>query len=207
MEIISLSGNVSWKDVSVLITGCGSIGKRHARVLRSIGVKDIRICDPAEGQRKSLMAEGPITKEFATYEDGLASQPDAVLICTPPSMHIPMATQAMENGSHVLSEKPFSDSLDGVDELSDVIERSGKVFMVAFCFRYHEGIKKAKAYLDEDRIGRLISIRCRVSELGSAATLSGFSGPVGVTRLQGPRSADFATPATVRPTDRARPVR
>ena len=164
MEIISLSGNVSWKDVSVLITGCGSIGKRHARVLRSIGVKDIRICDPAEGQRKSLMAEGPITKEFATYEDGLASQPDAVLICTPPSMHIPMATQAMENGSHVLSEKPFSDSLDGVDELSDVIERSGKVFMVAFCFRYHEGIKKAKAYLDEDRIGRLISIRCRVSE-------------------------------------------
>ena len=164
MEMSSLSDNVSWKDVSVLIAGCGSIGKRHARVLRSIGVKDIRICDPAEGQRRSLMAEGPVTKEFAAYEEGLASKPDAVLICTPPSRHIPMAIQAMENGSHVLSEKPLSDSLDGVDGLAAVMKRTGKVFMVAFCIRYHEGIRKARAYLDEGRIGRLVSIRCRVSE-------------------------------------------
>ena len=164
MEMTGLSDNTAWKDTSVLIAGCGSIGKRHARVLRFLGVKDIRICDIAEEQRKSLMAEGPVTREFANYEDGLASQPDAVLICTPPGMHIPMAIQAMENGSHILREKPLSDSLDGVDRLSAVIERTGKVFMVAFCFRYHEGIKKAKAYLDENRIGRLVSIRCRMGE-------------------------------------------
>ncbi len=29
----------SWQDLSVLIAGCGSIGKRHARVLSGMGVQ------------------------------------------------------------------------------------------------------------------------------------------------------------------------
>jgi lactate dehydrogenase-like 2-hydroxyacid dehydrogenase len=32
----------AWQDLSVLIVGCGSIGKRHARVLHGLGVGDLR---------------------------------------------------------------------------------------------------------------------------------------------------------------------
>ena len=45
----------TWTDMSVLIVGCGSIGKRHARVLRSLGVADIRACDP----RRSSVKRSP----------------------------------------------------------------------------------------------------------------------------------------------------
>lgn len=38
----------NWNESSVLIGGCGSIGKRHARVLHALGVKDIRACDPVQ---------------------------------------------------------------------------------------------------------------------------------------------------------------
>ena len=153
-----------WKERSVLIAGCGSIGRRHARVLRSMDVRDIRICDPVAEQRNLLLSETQSAVEYSSYEEGLDSGPDAALICTPPSLHIPMAIRAMDSGAHVLSEKPLSSSLEGIGELESTIERTNRSFMVAFCFRYHEGLNMAKDMLDVGRIGRLVSIRCRMGE-------------------------------------------
>ena len=36
--------------------------------------------------------------------------------------------------------------------------------MVALCFRYHDGLVKAKQYLDSGRIGRLVSVRALMGE-------------------------------------------
>ena len=154
----------SWKALSVLIAGCGSIGKRHARVLTGLGVGDIRACDPIASQRDGLHRESPQVSILENFEEGLAGKPDAVLIGTPPKMHVPMAIQALEAGCHVLSEKPISDSLAGVDDLEKLANRLGKKLMVALCFRYHEGLVKAKSYLEEGRIGRLVSIRALMGE-------------------------------------------
>jgi UDP-N-acetylglucosamine 3-dehydrogenase len=153
-----------WQDLSVLIAGCGSIGKRHARVLDGLGVRDVRACDPVGGQRESLLAQVPTVKMYETYEAGLADHPDTVLICTPPWLHVPQAVQAIRAGGHVLCEKPLSDSTDGVDELAAVAEGEHKKVMVALCFRYHDGLVKARRTLDAGRIGRLVSIRALVGE-------------------------------------------
>jgi predicted dehydrogenase len=40
----------------------------------------------------------------------------------------------------------------------------GKKVMVALCFRFHEGLLRAKEYLDAGRIGRLVSIRALMGE-------------------------------------------
>ena len=74
----------AWTDLSVLIVGCGSIGKRHARVLRSLGVADVRACDPSPEQRQLLSAESPRVRMYDSYDAGLRDRPDTVLICTPP---------------------------------------------------------------------------------------------------------------------------
>jgi predicted dehydrogenase len=51
-----------------------------------------------------------------------------------------------------------------VKQLEETIRKTGKKFMVAFCFRYHEGLTLAKRFVDEGRIGRLVSARLRMSE-------------------------------------------
>jgi predicted dehydrogenase len=127
-------------------------------------MRDIRICDPDGKQRKALAAEGPVSGEYSDFESALKDHPDTVLICTPPELHIPMAVQALDSEAHVFSEKPLSDSLQGVKELEAAVERSGKVFAVAFCFRHHEGLTLARKYLQEGRIGRLVSLRLRMGE-------------------------------------------
>jgi predicted dehydrogenase len=153
-----------WNELSVLVVGCGSIGKRHARVLQSLDVRDLRACDPVAEQRQSLAADAPGVRLYDSYEAGLADRPDAVLICTPPKMHIPQAEQAIRAGCHVLTEKPLSDTLDGIDRLQSLADGCGKKVMVALCFRYHEGLRRAKDYLDSGRIGRLVSIRALMGE-------------------------------------------
>ena len=62
-----------WSEVSVLIVGCGSIGKRHARVLHGLGVSDLRVCDPESVQRAALLAETPVVKMYDSLAAGLAS--------------------------------------------------------------------------------------------------------------------------------------
>jgi len=150
-------------ELSVLIAGCGSIGKRHARVLRGLGVKDLRACDPVAAQAESLLRETPV-RMFSSYAEGLASRPDCVWIGTPPKQHIPMALEAIAAGAHVFCEKPLSDTGVGIDELAATACRAGRSVGVGLCFRFHDGLRKAKAILESGRFGRLVCVRCLVGE-------------------------------------------
>jgi predicted dehydrogenase len=153
-----------WRDLSVLIAGCGSIGKRHARALRALGVRDVRACDPVAAQRESLLAQVPGVRMYGCFEAGLTDSPETVLICTPPKLHVPMAMDAMRAGAHVLCEKPLSDTTEGLDELERLALREDRRLMVAMCFRYHEGLRGAKRCLESGCVGRLVSIRALMGE-------------------------------------------
>ena len=154
----------AWQSLSVLIVGCGSIGKRHARNLAKLGIGDIRVCDPVASQMEGLCAETPSSQPYPSFEAGLAARPDCVWIMTPPRLHIPMALRALMAGAHVFCEKPLCDSLDGVDELQRALAGSDRKMMVGLCFRFHEGLQQAKRMLDAGQIGRLVSVRALMGE-------------------------------------------
>lgn len=153
----------SRNDPSVLIAGCGSIGRRHARVLREVGVTDLRACDPLPAQRDALSRETPV-RMYSSYEEALADRPGTVFVCTPPKLHIPMALQALASGAHVFCEKPLSDTSRGLDELVAASQRTGRQVMTGLCFRYHAGLLRAKRLLERGEFGRLVGIRCLVGE-------------------------------------------
>lgn len=152
-----------FENLSVLIVGCGSIGRRHARILHGLGVKDIRACDSVESQRNALLLETPV-QLFTSYEQGLASRPATVFICTAPQLHISMALQAVEAGAHVFCEKPLSDSSVDFDKLSNVAQLAQRQIMTGLCFRYHKGLTRAKSLLASGQWGRLAAIRSLVGE-------------------------------------------
>jgi len=154
----------TWQDLKLLLVGCGSIGKRHARVLTSLGVSHIGACDIDAGQLAALIKESPNVQPHPTFLAGLEEHPAAVFVLTPPKLHVPMAMQAIRSGCHVFCEKPLSATLDGVDELAGLVTRSGQKLMVGHCFRYHEGLRLAKELLDAGAIGRLVSVRALMGE-------------------------------------------
>jgi predicted dehydrogenase len=161
---MTMNDSRDWRDVRVLVVGCGSIGRRHARVLQEIGVRDIAVCDPSEPARAAVQADLGLGEGYADYRHALEHGFDAVVLCTPPWLHIAQAKTAIEIGCDVLTEKPLSHNLEGIDDLIATVERHDRILMVAFCMRFHAGLLRVKSLLDEGAIGRLFSCRFEVGE-------------------------------------------
>ena len=59
-----------------------------------------------------------------SYEDMLADpRIDAVVLCTPHSMHVDQGVAAAERGKHVLCEKPFALTRAGAVQMPKVLRR------------------------------------------------------------------------------------
>jgi len=151
-----------WQKLSALVVGCGSIGRRHGRVLRQMGLADVRVCDPSPEMRAFAAERLSIARAYEHLPEALADQPNAVFICSPTGLHVEQAIESLNAGADVFIEKPLSISLDGVGELEKLAAK--KVVMVGHCFRFHEGLRQAKRWLKEGRIGRLASIRAVMGE-------------------------------------------
>ena len=149
--------------MSFLILGCGSIGQRHIRNLRMLGVQDISAYDPM-AERLELVAREHGVSTCPSIEAGLANKPDVALICTPPHLHTSIARQAVDAGAHVFVEKPIAHKLDGLDDLLRAAEMHKRILYVAYNLRFHAGLRKLKEILDSGAIGKLLVIRAEVGQ-------------------------------------------
>jgi len=137
----------------------GLVGKRSgafATGLRSL--PDVRIAavcepDPAERARLADRAGGlPAHAQHAAYDDLLdRGRPDVVVLGTPMHLHVPQAAQALERGTHVLSEVTAAVDLEQCARLVDAARRarrtSGVNYMMAenYCYRKDVVLVRAMA--------------------------------------------------------------
>lgn len=140
----------------VLVLGAGSIGRRHMRNLRALGIQDIAACDP-DPTRVAPMVDELSVRPFAEFQAALASfSPEAVFICTPPSLHVNQALEAIQAGAHVFLEKPLSDTLDGVDELLQEAKGRDRIIQVGYHLRFNAGLQQLKKLVEDKMIGRVL---------------------------------------------------
>src|SRR5262249_8836766 len=82
--------------------------------------------------------------------------------------HLALAEQTLAAGAHVFCEKPLAPSLDGVDRLVAQVERSGRVFMMGMCYRFHPVIRRLREHVASGTVGRLLA-----AHLGAGPYLPG----------------------------------
>jgi len=147
----------------VLVVGAGSIGQRHLKNLRTLGVEKLIACDPDRERLKAV--EELQIPGFASFAESLDfAKPDIVLICTPPVFHTTQAIEALRIGAHVFIEKPLSDRLDEVDYLIDEARKKSRVVQVGYNLRFNPGIKKLKQLVDDSVVGRVLWARLEVGQ-------------------------------------------
>ena len=90
------------------------------------------------GRGEAFAAEHGIGRVHGSYEDLLTDDDvEAVYIPLPNSLHVPWSIKAVEAGKHVLCEKPLTRRAADADAAFDAAERSGRLLMEAFMWRYH----------------------------------------------------------------------
>ena len=151
------------QSTKFLIAGLGSIGRRHFRNLVSLGEKDIVLL---RSHRATLpddeLAGYPVETDLR--EALKKHKPDAVIVANPTSLHLDTAIPAAEAGCHILLEKPISYSTERLDQLEKVVKKSGSKVLVAFQFRFHPSLIKAKQLISDGEIGRVISAHVHFGE-------------------------------------------
>ena len=78
---------------------------------------------------------------------------DAVVIATPVFTHFALAKKALENGKHVLIEKPITSTVAQAEELIELAEKKGLTLMADHTFLYTGAVQKMKELIDTDVVG------------------------------------------------------
>ena len=144
-----------------VVAGSGSIGRRHLENLRRLG--ETRATFYRTGRRDPAAPHVEAPEEF-DLDRALEGRPLAVLVCNPSALHVPVALAAVRGGAHVLIEKPLSHSLHGVQALEDEVRRQGAVALVGFQYRFHPSLRRAKQWLEESALGRVVCARAHWGE-------------------------------------------
>lgn len=140
--------------MKIAIVGFGSIGKRHVQNLLSISNAQIIICT------EQVVNHFPKrVKIVRTISDCLKENPDAVIIANVSSLHVPIATKFAKSGIDLFVEKPLSNSLRGIKNLTVLIKEKKLITQIGCQFRFHKCINEIKELISSKRIGKIISVR------------------------------------------------
>lgn len=137
-----------------------------SRIAPAAVVEPARTCERAEvtavaardPRRAATFADQHrIPHVVDTYADLIASDlVDAIYVGLPPSAHAPWTIAALEAGTHVLCEKPFSCTTEEAVAMVAAAERTGLVLCEAYHWRYHPLADRLHQLLHvERRLGRL----------------------------------------------------
>lgn len=143
---------------SILIVGVGSIGERHLRCFASTGRADVAICEVNKSLRETVAERYQIKRAFDNLERALAAEPDAVVVCTPAQLHIPIALAAAQKPAHLLIEKPLSTKLDGLDSLQREINNNQLIAAVAYVYRAHPALSAMREVIQSNRFGEPVQL-------------------------------------------------
>lgn len=80
---------------------------------------------------------------------------DAVAIATPVSTHYELALQALQEGKHVLVEKPLASDTDQVQHLIEIAQRKNSVLMVDHTFVYTGAVRKIRELVESGSLGEI----------------------------------------------------
>ncbi len=83
---------------------------------------------------------------------------DFVSIVTPNHLHAPVATAFLEQGFHVVCDKPMTRTLEEALALREVVRRSGRIFALTHNYTGYPMVKEARALVREGQLGKILKV-------------------------------------------------
>jgi len=154
------------KKFRIGFVGCGWIAGAHLRALKNQpDVEIVAGCDLIPGKAAKFFEEGGVEgvkTDYASHKEMIDDKSlnlDAVTICTYNRQHATPAIYALENGLHVLLEKPFTVTLEEAVEVMKAEKKSGKILSIGFQPRLDENMKKIKQIVESGELGKIYYIQ------------------------------------------------
>jgi predicted dehydrogenase len=136
-----------------LIIGFGSIGRRHAGIIKEELGAEI-ICLRSNQSGHNADSNELIDRNTYSFEESLSYNPDFAVISNPTSLHVQTACKLAYAKIPFLIEKPVSDEVDGLEAMLNLVKTKKLPVMVGFQLRFHPGYIKTIETIESGKIGK-----------------------------------------------------
>ncbi|MFZ0806341.1 MAG: Gfo/Idh/MocA family oxidoreductase [Candidatus Sulfotelmatobacter sp.] len=143
--------------IRIGVVGCGYWGPNLVRnFVETQGAQVACVSDLRADRLKLVSSRYPAVQTTQNFRE-LMENPaiDAVAIATPVSTHYELALRALQEGKHVLVEKPLASNTDQVQRLMDVARKRNLVLMVDHTFVYTGAVRKIRELVDSGGLGEI----------------------------------------------------
>ena len=129
----------------VIVVGHGVQGRKRREIA---GTDCVAVVDPICQQAN-----------YKDLRDVALNDYDAALVCTPDGVKIELLTYLLDNGKHLLVEKPLlSAGADELHQLARLAERNGVTCYTAYNHRFEPHFAAMAQAIRDDRLGKLYSL-------------------------------------------------
>jgi predicted dehydrogenase len=145
------------------IIGTGGIAHAHLNSYKPIEeVEVVAGADIVPGRAEEFFKRNgmPDAKGFNSMEEMFANvKLDAVSVCTYNSTHSICAVAALEQGLHVLCEKPMSVTIGQAIDMVKAEKKSGKILSIGFQPRYDANWRKIQEIIESGALGKIYYVQ------------------------------------------------
>lgn len=119
--------------------------------------------DPEKSRLSGESLYLPMKRVYGSYAEMITKEKnlpegdamDFVSIVTPNHLHFEPAKMAMENGFHVVLDKPMTFNLAEAKELKEVVKSTGKLFCLTHTYTGYPMIKEARRFVASGKLGKI----------------------------------------------------
>lgn len=142
-----------------VVVGCGSIGQRHIRNLRVLGITDILAVRSRRGHAQDL-DPGLKVQETDDWEAVAEFGPDIGVVANPTALHMDAAARLLPHVRGVFIEKPIDAALEPTRPFLTAAARRKVTTFVGFNLQFHPGVKTIFDLLRGSDLGAVLSVQC-----------------------------------------------
>ncbi|MCB0159938.1 MAG: Gfo/Idh/MocA family oxidoreductase [Caldilineaceae bacterium] len=149
--------------LKVAVVGLGNIGNTHADVYAADDLAElVAVCDIIPERADKAAAKHGVKAYYSVQEMLAAEKLDAVSVASAGvengGDHYVPVMECLDAGLHVLGEKPISNEIERAREMVAKAQEKGVYFGINLNHRFVPPAAKAKAWIDEGKIGELLLI-------------------------------------------------
>jgi predicted dehydrogenase len=138
------------QKIRAAVVGVGYLGRFHAqKYAEAPGCELTAVVDSRQEAREEVAAELK-TRALADYRELLGAV-DAVSVVTPTPVHFAVARDFLAQGTHVLVEKPITETPEQARELIELAARARCILQVGHLERFNAAILAAEPHLRSPR--------------------------------------------------------
>ena len=139
------------------VVGAGGIAQAYVQAFRNSNYGQLVAIADVRPQAAQALAQEANCPSYDSYQAMVAATKlDVVIICTPPSTHPDICLDLIEQGIHVLCEKPLSIDSLSARKMIKASKQQGVLLTMASKFRYVADVVKAKSLVESGAIGEIV---------------------------------------------------